>query len=69
MESKKCDICGEMKDAFTDNTTISVDMKDIVVRMFIQTSFTPPQPAICSDCFHLVLKKLAKEINILEDAS
>ncbi len=69
MNSKKCDICGEMKGAFTDNTTISVGVSGVSVRMFIQTSFTPPRPDICSDCFHTVLKKLAKEINIQENAS
>jgi len=69
MDTKKCDICGEMKSAFTDNTTITVEWGGHTVRMFIQTSFTPPRPDICADCFPTVLKKLALEINKMEDAS
>lgn len=55
-----CDICGKAKKAFTDNTTKAVEQNKKEIRFFIQTSFTPPLPDVCTDCFDAALVKLGK---------
>jgi len=59
---KKCSICEQYADAFTDNTTQTVTLNQKDAAFFIQISLSPPRPDVCNPCFELLLLKLGKKL-------
>lgn len=64
---KECSMCGQLAQAFTDNTTKTVVLNAKDAAFFIQISMSPPRPDICYPCFELLLLKLGKKLTGQED--
>ena len=59
---KKCDLCNEIKEAFTDNTTQTVVCGGKTISIFVKVSSAPGLEDICNACFAKLTLKLAKKL-------
>ena len=59
---KKCDLCNQDKEAFTDNTTTSVTCSGKQISVFVQVSANPAVPDICNECFAKLIVKVGRKL-------
>ncbi len=59
---KRCDICNQISEAFTDNTTSIVTCNNKQISIFVKVSTTAEVDDICNACFAKLLSKLGKKL-------